>query len=515
MTDNNLKINIEEFTSFINIFYSPLISYANYALSAKNKENIINTHFLGKSHSVASRLEEVLDHYNAINKMEWRSLRENVAAIKLFTDTAYITLHLKSSAPQYKLLSGIDIFLKDTDNVLDIFYTALQFSFDELVINGTKLGLKNCNEIDRKFSFSVHFPEGILETDIKKRHIDTPEKVIVNVATSYLNLSSDSIVIEKIANTGNKKYEDLIPEVISENIIRTLETKYHNLQSLYDTYILNTDIEDLDSDLKLIRGHASIVYHLLEASTNLIHYFERHMMDLKGLSYNYDKSPLSRKDILGILVDYFLNYANQFLTAGVTLCREVIKKYAEKSSIIVKVPGYRGFHVRPSTLVSKIVHHYGSDVHLLIDNEKYDASLPMNLFCVNEKIYAEKRRNLARVISELKSVKNPVYKKNFEKGLINIFHELLELNKIINYSPEFSLPDLQSVDDETLGEFANRAIASLLAQGKIDLKTDFTVTFEGDKRVLADLEILANCGYGEDSYGNNIVLPEELSYIRR
>ena len=41
------------------------------------------------------------------------------------------------------------------------------------------------------------------------------------------------------------------------------------------------------------------------------------------------------------------------------------------------------------------------------------------------------------------------------------------------------------------------------------------VHFEGDKRVLADLEILAECGYGEDSYGNNTILPEELSYIRR
>ncbi len=87
--------------------------------------------------------------------------------------------------------------------------------------------------------------------------------------------------------------------------------------------------------------------------------------------------------------------------------------------------------------------------------------------------------------------------------------------QIINYSTEFSLPILTAIQEETLGEFANRAIAFLLAQGKIDLKTDMKVTFQGDKRVLADLEILAECGYGEDSYGNNIVLPRELSYIRR
>ena len=513
--NNKSKLNIEDFTSFVNIFSSPLISYANHALLNKDKENIFNTNFLGKTHSVASRLEEILDHYNAANNMKWKFLRENVAAIKIFTNAAYITLHLKSTAPQYKLLSGIDIFLEDTEKVLDIFYSALQNSFNELVRNCEINGLENCKKIDRHFTFSVNFPEGILESDIKKRHIDTPEKVLVNLATTYLNLASDSVILKKVKNTLNKNYEGLIPEVISENIIRILENKYHNLQSLYDTYISNSDIEDLDNDLKLIRGHASIVFHLLEASTDIIHYFERHMMDFTGLNYDNYKSPISKKDILGILVDYFINYADQFLSSGVTLCREVIKRYAEEGSIIVNVPPYRGFHVRPSTLVSKIVQHYGSEVYLVMGNEKYNASHPMDLFCVNEKINAEKRRNLAHDICELNSIKNPEYNSNFKKGLERIFYELLEKKKIINYSPEFSLADFNSVNEETLGEFANRAIAFLLAQGKIDLKTDLTVSFEGDKRVLADLEILANCGYGEDSYGNNIVLPKELSYIRR
>ena len=37
----------------------------------------------------------------------------------------------------------------------------------------------------------------------------------------------------------------------------------------------------------------------------------------------------------------------------------------------------------------------------------------------------------------------------------------------------------------------------------------------GDRRVLADIELLASNGYGEDAYGNNIALPDELSYLRR
>ena len=51
--------------------------------------------------------------------------------------------------------------------------------------------------------------------------------------------------------------------------------------------------------------------------------------------------------------------------------------------------------------------------------------------------------------------------------------------------------------------------------GKIDIISDTTVDFTGDKRVLHDIQILAENGYGEDKFGNNIVLPKELSYLKR
>ncbi|MBI9108430.1 MAG: HPr family phosphocarrier protein [Spirochaetales bacterium] len=481
----------------------------------KNKKDIINTDFLGRSKSAASRLEESLDHYNAKNNLKWKPFRENIASIKLFTDVSYITLHLKSTSPQYKLLSGIDTFLSDTEDVLSQFSSSLYLIFSELIKSSKSIGLKQNTGIDKSLYKTIDFPEGRLESDLKKSKVEKPEQVIVNLATSYLNLASESILLRQIKNVNYHSYNELVPDVINENSIRILESKFHNLQSLYDTYISNTDIENTDVDLKLMRGHTSIVYHLLEAATCIIHYYERHIMHLSEAKQRDSHLPISTLTILEILVNYYLNYSEQFLTAGRALCKEVIKKYAEEGSINVRVPGYRGFHVRPSTLVSKIVLHYGSEVYLLIEDEKFDASSPMNLFRVNEKINAEKRRNLAQNINTLKSITNSECNENFEKGLKEIFHELLEENKIINYSAEFILPDLKSISEETLGEFANRAIASLLAQGQIDLKTDLSVSFQGDKRVLADLEILAACGYGEDCYGNNIVLPKELSYLRR
>ena len=516
--EKNLKFNDKEFMMLIMELYKPLCSSIKYAYSLDNKNDIINTDFLGRSNSAATRLEEVLDHYNAKNNSIWRPFREHIAAIKRFTDVSYITLHLKYTSPQYKLLSGINTFLDDTDEILN-YYTSTLFSlFPELTKSAETAGLNRvCPHSNDSFKTFV-YPEGRLDSDFKKSRVDKPEKVIVSLATSYLNLESESILLKQIQRIQSSDYTEVIPDIISEDAIRILESKFHNLQSLYDTYISNTDLENLDTKLKLIRGHASIVYHLLEAAAGIIHYYERHMMPLtKDESHEHDRviTAINAQKLLDILVNYYLNYSEQFLTAGKTLCKEVIQKYAEEGSINVRVPQYRGFHVRPSTLIAKIVHHYGSDVYLILGNEKFDASSPMNLFRVNEKITAEKRRSLAFNISSLDCVSNFKFGTDFKKGLKEIFIELLKQNKIINYSTKFSLPELKIIPEESLGEYANRVIAKLLAQGKIDLKTDIEVTFQGDKRVLTDIAVLAECGYGEDNYGNNTILPEELSYIRR
>jgi hypothetical protein len=47
------------------------------------------------------------------------------------------------------------------------------------------------------------------------------------------------------------------------------------------------------------------------------------------------------------------------------------------------------------------------------------------------------------------------------------------------------------------------------------VESHITVIFEGDKRVLNDIKLLAESGYGEDKFGNNVPLPEKLGYLRR
>jgi KaiC/GvpD/RAD55 family RecA-like ATPase len=154
-----------------------------------------------------------------------------------------------------------------------------------------------------------------------------------------------------------------------------------------------------------------------------------------------------------------------------------------------------------------------------LQGQIYDASMPLELFRANEVINAVKRQYAAKeimkhyLIKKLKMIK--VDPEEMRKKLRTIFLDLLEQKTLLIYENSFSFEELDPVDDETLIDYVKRAITTYLALGKIDIASNLTVTFTGDKRVLKDIKILAENGYGEDLFGNNIVLPSELSYLRR
>ncbi|PQP33405.1 phosphotransferase, partial [Desulfobacteraceae bacterium SEEP-SAG9] len=61
----------------------------------------------------------------------------------------------------------------------------------------------------------------------------------------------------------------------------------------------------------------------------------------------------------------------------------------ERSSITVGVPVKLGFHSRPSLLVAKIVQHYGGQVELCVDSDRFDASSVLDIQWAGGKIQKE------------------------------------------------------------------------------------------------------------------------------
>ena len=92
---------------------------------------------------------------------------------------------------------------------------------------------------------------------------------------------------------------------------------------------------------------------------------------------------------------------------------------------------------------------------------------------------------------------------------------MAEQSKLILYEQPLELPDLSVRKEGTLLEQVLDIVGRLLATGKIDIQSNIKAKFIGDKRIIQDIKLLAESGYGEDKLGNNINLPEKLAYLRR
>jgi hypothetical protein len=471
---------------------------------------------IGRMLLEASKCEEMLDAFGAPNNEYWSPVRMTAALAKAFSRVIYNLFHIYLSADGYQLMEVDGDFIgatRESTNMLMSSFSTASASFMKLA---KKMNLDH--DLRPLEDFHFHDPpmEGVLQANRKGRSVHKPRDTAVYLATNLLNLAEKSTWLDIYRKIEPDQYHTCIPDVVSEERLRSLSNNFHSLQSLYDTYLSGSDIAEMDKNLPVMRGHITVIFHLLDTAETLTHFYERHA------SKNWNKKlkpPISNKELLGIIIGYFVAYSDKYIIAATELCRDILKSYAVQGEIVVPIPNYRGFHVRPSTLIAKIAIHYGSEVTMLLGSAVYDASLPLELFRANEELNRRKRDAVARYVMEHKLIKNDAgatYDEPLMKKILRvIFLDLLEKQKIMIYNNDFSFEDLTPYENETLAEFIKRAIALYLAMGKIDIVSDDTVSFQGDMRVLEDIRTLAEHGYGEDKFGNNIVLPPELSYLKR
>ena len=512
---SSITIDDETFQNLISKRARTLLGLARYMTECKSNDKILIRPFLGQLLSQSMQIEELLDAYDAGNNCRWCSFRSLTAAMKLFSDVSYELLHIQHSLPAYRLLPVELDFVKATEGALGLTGAILSRAGKQMISRAEQIGLTIPQGSLREKSYTEELPVGRLPHDCCSRRIETVSETVTLLATAFLNLAAESKDVRAASQAKPEEYACYVLDSVSEEKLRSLELRFHNLQSLYDTYVSGTEAEDLDTDLPVLRGHISVVFHLLKTATAFAHYYERHVNKERCNSSSRFEPLVEAEDLLQILMNYSITSISLYISCAEHLCQRMLKRYAEVGHIEVSVPPYRGFHVRPSTLISKLVLHYGSEVRMQMDDEEYDASSPLELFRANEKVNAQKRRWLACEIVHLDIVKDKANKNNIKSFVRSVVLTLAEQGKLVLYEQPLQLPEEPTDKDGTLLEKITCEMARLLAMGKIDVDANLTATFVGDKRVLADINLLAESGYGEDNFGNNIPLPEKLVYLRR
>ena len=503
-----------------------LMTLAVYLNRNASSEECFTRPLLSDLLSESTKIEELLDVYGVKNNKRWHPLRQTVAPIKLFSNVGSILIHVLQFLPNYYLLPIEEDFTKATENALSFVGSILVRSIRILIRQAEELGLDIPESVPSFESFGGEILNGHLVSDRPKQEAASPEETVVYLATAFLNLAGESTFLLGVEKLAEDNYADLIPDPISEERLRNLEQLFHNLQSLYDTHISDSNVESLDEDLPVLRGHITVIYHLLETATAITHYCERHIFSFASSPRLSITGLVDPNKLLYVLVHYSVAFATSFIDRTRDLCHEMLRRYAIQGQITVPVPRFRGFHVRPSTLVAKIVRHYGSEVQMNLTGETYNAGVALDLFRANEKINAGKKRWLMAEVCNLVSdtglgetdepggngASNADRMEELAQTAIQV---LFSQNKLVLYERDLSLDEVKALPEEMEAEYISRVLIQLLTLGKIDVVVDMDVTFLGDRRVLQDIKLLAENGYGEDDFGNNLPLPEKLAYLRR
>jgi len=492
-----------------------LLVLADYLAHCPVPREALTRPLVGDLLSHSMQLEELLDTYDAGKSCNWCSLRSVTAAIKLFSDVNYELLHIGQRLPTYHLMPVERDFGAATNETLEFTSLVLARAAKEMVNQARELGLKIPAASDLVGSHQESLPRGRLVHSCGARQVDTVAGTVTLLATAFLNLASECEDVRSASRARPPEGAAPAFAALREERLRSLEFQFHNLQSQYDTYVSGTQVERQDTDLPVLRGHASVVFHLLRIATLFAHYYERHLNKQRCSAAQFKGHLVEAEALQLALMNYPVAFLDLYTSRAVSLCQEMLKRYAEVGRIEVPIPKYRGFHVRPSTLISKLVLHYGSKVQMLLGDEEYDAGSSLDLFRANEKINAQKRRWLANEIVRLNLVPEQCDLEQSASVIRSVVLALAEKSQLVLYEQPLEIPERTCVGEGTLLEKVTNETARLLAMGKIDIGIDVTAQFVGDKRVLSDIKLLAEHGYGEDNYGNNVPLPKQLAYLRR
>ncbi len=363
-----------------------------YILNTKDEPYLLNKKVYSKLISASHLLEDFLDFHGAKNNRTWIFYRELSAAVRYLSLAGYSQKHIFNRIGFYQLENKDTVFADESRDTLMMIQGSLELAAPIIIEEARSLGIKiPASGYSPEFFPDIATPEqlehNIDDLDNRKEQ----RKNLTIIATEFLELIKAFEPLSFYERYTSEQIRELVPLKVNEVGIRRFEMLLHNLQSSFDSYVIHGGFFHGNRKLKQLRSHFSVAFHLLQVMGRLLHFYERHLLDIdykdvyKQVS-EYLTELIDPDVLLDRCVNYCLFYAWQFLSSGQRLAVEILNENIERSSITVGIPKERGFHNRPSLLVAKIVQHYGGEVEMVLGNDRFDASSVLDLQWAGGKI---------------------------------------------------------------------------------------------------------------------------------
>lgn len=351
--------------------------------------------------STSQVLEDFLDFHGAKNNKDWYLYRELAAAVRHLSLGGYSQKHISNRLIFYDLPES-EPFSEAGLRASDFLNECLMKLAPVILEEARRLSVP----IPEKGFGPEDFPGTttgeMLPYNIDDEAKDVQKKHIVKIASEFLGISSRFDQLGFYEPYTIEEIYQVVPAQVNEVQVRRFEMVVHNLQSSFDTYVIHGGFLYGDRRLKQLRSYFSVVFHLLQMMGRLLHFYERHLHEA-GYKNIYKQvqeklaSVVDPEQLLKVTVNYGLYYACQYLGTGKEVAREILNQNIERARIEVSIPMKLGFHSRPSLLVAKIVQHYGGQVELVINDDRFDASSVLDIQWAGGKIQKE---NITRVVFE-------------------------------------------------------------------------------------------------------------------
>lgn len=425
------------FTEKVRIYSHDFLKACVYIAGFDRSANPFTKKLYSRLTASSHLLEDFLDLHGAKNNRDWFYYRELTSLVRHISISCYAQRHIANRIPFYDLPDSED-FEAEGKKTLDFLNDILRKAAPAVLEEAQRLSI----QIPEGSYDQVNFP-GVVSGEMLEYNIDDDaghdqRKHIVKISSDFLNIAKLFAPFSFYEPQSQQAIREMVPAKVNEVEIRRFEMVVHNLQSSFDSYVIQGGFRYGNRKLKLLRAHFSVVLHIMEVQGRLLHFYERHLHEVGSIStYREVRRRLGEivnpDQLLDRTINYCLYYACHFMSSGKRLAKEVLNENIERGTITVGIPETRGFHARPSLMVAKIVQYYGGEVSMVVNGDRFDAG---------------------------------------------------------------SVLDIQ------------------WAGGKIQKEEVTRVTFEGDTRALADIEILASVNYAEDSMGKGLPLPKELKYLK-